>query len=271
MTSGHCHAAFLVGAECGCRRLRFCSLANYCTALLHLIRKWLKAGVLEEDDRVMHPITGSPQGGIISPILANVYLHYVLDLWFEKVVRRHCGGQATIIRYVDDFVCAFEHERDAQRFMAVLPQRLGKFGLTLATEKTQTLRFSRYEPEQNGHFSFLGFQYHWERSRNGKSKIQRRTDPKKLQKSIANFSEWIQTARHTRLPRLMQILRAKAQGYWNYYGVSGNFKQLNNYWRQSVRLLHKWLNRRSHKPGFTWKKLYATLERFRIPPPHITA
>ena len=112
-------------------------------ALLGLIRKWLKAGVLEEDGRVISPITGSPQGGLVSPVLANVYLHYALDLWFEKVVRRHVKGQAMIMRYADDFVCAFEHREAAEAFMRVLPQRLGKFGLETAPEKTNLIRFSR--------------------------------------------------------------------------------------------------------------------------------
>jgi RNA-directed DNA polymerase len=240
-------------------------------AFTRLIRKWLKAGVLEEDGRVTHPVTGSPQGGIISPVLANIYLHYALDLWFEKVVRRHIKGQATIMRFADDFVCAFERSADAEAFMKVLPKRLGKFGLETAPEKTGKIRFSRQEPEQNGTFSFLGFQYHWQRTRTGKSKVQRRTDPRKLQRSLRAFTEWIKSHRHRRLGRLMRELRAKLAGYWNYYGVSGNFEQLNKFWRQAVRLLYKWLNRRSHKPGFTWKRLWKALERHRIPSPHITA
>jgi RNA-directed DNA polymerase len=239
-------------------------------ALLGLIRKWLKAGVLEEDGQVTHPVTGSPQGGIISPVLANVYLHYALDLWFEEVVRRHVSGQAMIVRFADDFVCAFEHREEAERFMTMLPERLGKFGLETAPEKTNLIRFSREVLSSNGAFSFLGFQYHWEMTRTGRKKVQRRTDPQKLQKSVAAFSEWIKLHRHRRLDWIMEQLRAKVRGYWNYYGVSGNLDQLNKYWRGSVRLLYKWLNRRSHKPGFTWKKLFATLKRFAIPTPHIT-
>jgi group II intron reverse transcriptase/maturase len=238
-------------------------------ALLGLIRKWLKAGILEEDGNVKHPVTGTPQGGIVSPVLANVYLHYALDLWFERVVRRHVRGQATLIRYADDFVCAFEHEADAAAFLRVLPKRLAKFGLETAPEKTGQHRFSRHQPAQNGTFSFLGFQYRWRTTRTGKSKVQRETDPRKLQKSTAAFKEWIKTTRHRRLDRLLPQLRRKMSGYWNYFGISGNFARLRQFWWQSLGLLYKWLNRRSHKPGFTWKKLVATLSRYNIPGPHI--
>jgi RNA-directed DNA polymerase len=131
------------------------------------------------------------------------------------------------------------------------------------------LEFAEIEIQQ-GHFSFLGFQYHWQTTRTGARKVQRRTDPEKLKKSTAAFSEWIQKNRHRRLPWLMKTLRAKLNGYLNYYGVTGNLDQICKYWRLVHRLLHEWMNRRSHKPSFTWKGLYATLERFKIPTPHIT-
>lgn len=207
-----------------------------------LISKWLKAGVLEEDGRVVHPVTGTPQGGIISPILANIYLHYALDLWFERVARPRQRGQAMFMRYADDFVCAFENRDEAEAFMGMLSERLGKFGLELAGEKSGLVRFSRYGMKDNGSCRFLGFLYHWTLSRNGKPKVQRMTDPKKLQASVAAFSEWIQSKRHQRAHRVMARLKRKLTGYWNYYGVTGNSRSLGKYWWAVLGLLHKWLN-----------------------------
>ncbi len=239
-------------------------------AFTGLIAKWLKAGVLEEDGNVVHPVTGTPQGGIISPILANIYLHYALDLWFERIVRPRQRGQAMIMRYADDFVCAFENRDEAEAFMAMLSERLGKFGLELAGEKSGLIPFSRHTLKDNGGFRFLGFLYHWTLSRNGKPKVQRMTDPKKLQASVAAFSEWIQSRRHQRAHRIMAQLRRKLTGYWNYYGVTGNFRSLGKFWWAVLGLLHKWLNRRSQRRSYTWKGLMACLEDFKIPTPRIT-
>jgi retron-type reverse transcriptase len=132
-------------------------------SFLGLIRKWLKAGILETDGRVIHPNTGSPQGGVVSPVLANVYLHYALDLWFEKIVKPHCRGEALISRYADDFVCAFRFRDDAERFYKVLPGRLGKFKLEVAPEKTRILRFSRFDPSLKRRFTYLGFEFFWKK------------------------------------------------------------------------------------------------------------
>ncbi len=143
---------------------------------LRLIHKWLKAGVLGTDGRVMHPAEGTPQGGAVSPVLANIYLHYALDLWFDRVVRRRSRGQCAMLRYADDFVVAFERQEDAERSLKELPVRLGKFGLELSDEKTRLVRFERGNPSGgNGSFDFLGFQYHWETTRRGRWKVQRRT------------------------------------------------------------------------------------------------
>ena len=144
-------------------------------ALLHLIAKWLKAGVLDTDGKVLHPTTGSPQGGIISPVLANIYLHYALDLWFHKVVRPQCRGEACLIRYADDFVCAFEYEVEAQRFYNTLGLRLAKFGLTLAAAKTRTIPFSQGDNLGQTSFDFLGFEFRWGHDRAGKPQVKRRT------------------------------------------------------------------------------------------------
>jgi Retron-type reverse transcriptase len=156
---------------------------------LRLIRKWLKAGVLE-DGNVVNPVTGTPQGGIISPILANIYLHYVLDVWFEEVVKAHCRGEAYICRYADDFVCAFQFEDDAKRFYKALGLRLEKYGLAFAEEKTRIIRFSRLYTDDNTWFEFLGFEFRWGTNRAGKPQIQRRTSRKKYRNSLKNFKEW---------------------------------------------------------------------------------
>lgn len=239
-------------------------------AFVGLIAKWLKAGVLEEDGKTVHPVTGTPQGGIISPVLANIYLHYALDLWFERKVRPRQRGQAMLMRYADDFVCAFEDRGEAEAFMGRLSERLGKFGLELAGEKSGLVRFSRFAMKDNGSFRFLGFLYHWTLSRNGIPKVQRRTDPRKLQASVAAFAEWIQSKRHQRAHRVMARLKRKLAGYWDYYGVTGNFRSLGKYWWSVLGLLFKWLNRRSHKRSYTWKGLLACLEDFKIPGPRIT-
>ena len=143
-------------------------------AFLGLIGKWLKAGVLEEDGKVVHPATGTPQGGIVSPVLANVYLHYVLDLWFERRVKKQSQGDVFMIRFADDFVCAFQYRRDAVRFEKQLSERLGKFGLAVAPEKTRTLQFNRYVPDPNEAFEFLGFEFRWVKTRAGHMGVRRR-------------------------------------------------------------------------------------------------
>ena len=156
---------------------------------LRLIKKWLKAGILEPDGKVIHPATGTPQGGIVSPILANVYLHYVLDLWFHKVVKKYCRGEACLIRYADDFVCAFQYQEDAERFYRVLGKRLGKFGLELSAEKTRVMKFSRDHQPGKTSFDFLGFEFRWGTDRGGRPHLKRRTSRKKLRRSLRNFTD----------------------------------------------------------------------------------
>ncbi|MEJ2331068.1 MAG: reverse transcriptase domain-containing protein, partial [Gammaproteobacteria bacterium] len=157
---------------------------------LRLIRKWLKAGILEKDGQVIHPETGSPQGGIVSPMLANIYLHYVLDVWFEETVKAHCKGKAYLCRYADDFVCAFECESDAERFYKALGARMESFGLEVAEEKTNLLRFSRQDWHKSGTFEFLGFEFRWGRGRWGKPALKRRTARKKYRAALASFQQW---------------------------------------------------------------------------------
>jgi len=156
---------------------------------IHLIIKWLKAGILSTDGKVLHPVTGTPQRGIVSPILANIYLHYVLDLWFEKKVKPNCRGEAYLCRYADDFICAFRFRDDVEEFYTTLIERLNKFGLSLSPDKTRVIRFSRFEKGTNC-FEFLGFEFRWGISRKGKDMIKLRTSRKKLLSSLIKFSLW---------------------------------------------------------------------------------
>ena len=238
-------------------------------ALLGLIAKWLKAGILEAEGKIEYPVSGTPQGGSVSPVLANVYLHYVLDLWFEHRVRRENRGQSYLIRYADDFVCAFGYRHEAQRFMSQLQERLGQFGLELALDKTRLVRFGRGGGTHNGRFDFLGFEFYWTLSRAGRPVVQRRTARKRLRKSVAAFTDWIKAHRHWKLPKLMAALARKYRGYWNYYGVRGNSESLEQFFQQTRRLLLKWLNRRSQKKSCTSRGLERLLHRFHIPRPRI--
>lgn len=157
---------------------------------MRLIKKWLKAGILDTDGQVIHPVTGTPQGGIVSPILANVYLHYVLDLWFHNIVKKYCRGEACLIRYADDFVCAFQYQKEAERFYSELGKRLEKFGLEVSVEKTRVIPFHRCPPSGKSRFQFLGFEFYWGKDRGGKPHLKRRTSRKKLRNSIRRFTEW---------------------------------------------------------------------------------
>jgi len=239
-------------------------------AFLRLIQKWLKAGILDINGEVIHPATGTPQGGIVSPILANVYLHYALDLWFEKRIKRECNGEVLIIRYADDFVCAFQYKQDAELFYQQLNGRLRKFGLEVSAEKTRILLFSRSMLKQSETFDFLGFEFRRTISRNFKPIIRRRTSRKKLRASIAAFTEWIKTKRNNKISKLMTTLRAKYRGYWNYYGVIGNYGSLKTFYYRTRRILFKWLNRRSQRLSYNWAGFEDLLNQFLIPAPKIT-
>lgn len=238
-------------------------------ALMRLIKKWLKAGILDTDGQVIHPVTGTPQGGIVSPILANVYLHYVLDLWFHKNVKKHCRGEACLIRYADDFVCAFQDQKDAERFYSELGKRLGKFGLEVSVEKTRVIPFHRLPPSGKSRFQFLGFEFYWGKDRGGKPHLKRRTSRKKLRNSIKRFTEWCIKNRNLKSKILFRRLNAKLRGYYNYYGVIGNYDSLEQFFLQVKRILYKWLNRRSQRRSYNWEGFDQLLEHYRIERPRI--
>jgi len=237
-------------------------------ALLQLIGKWLKAGVLDTNGEVIHPAAGTPQGGIVSPILANIYLHYCLDEWFQHVVKKHCRGEACLIRYADDFVCAFEREGDAERFYQVLGKRLEKFGLELSAEKTRVIAFDRGQSKQEG-FEFLGFEFRWGQDRQGKAHVKRRTSRKKLRSSLDRFTEWCRQKRHCPVKDWFKELKPKLQGYYNYYGVSGNYASLQQFFGEAMQILRKWLNRRSQRKSYSWEGFRQLIEHFQVPRPRI--
>jgi len=236
---------------------------------LRLIRKWLRVGVLDTDGQMIHSTTGTPQGGIISPILANVYLHYVLDLWFHRVVKPRCRGEACLIRYADDFVCAFQYREDAERFYRELRERLGKFGLELSEGKTRVIPFGRQHDLGKTSFDFLGFEFRWGRDRKGRPHLKRRTSRKRLRDSLRRFTEWCKVKCRYGRKEMFRELNAKLRGYYNYYGVVGNYASLKQFFDQAMRILYKWLNRRSQRRSYNWAGFRELLREFQVERPRI--
>jgi RNA-directed DNA polymerase len=234
--------------------------------LLTLIQQWLKAEVVEPTGNVVKPTQGTPQGGVISPVLANIYLHHVLDLWFDKIVKPHCQGRAMLIRYCDDFVVAFQLRDDAQAFYRALPKRLGKFNLALSPEKTRLIRFSRFHPGKQRCFSFLGFEYYWSRDRNGEARLRCRTSTRKQHQLMNLLYRWIKLNRHQHIKVLMPELKRKLVGIANYFGLPDNSRSLHSLYGHVVRSLYKWLNRRSQRHSYNWPGLNALLAHFAIKP-----
>ena len=239
-------------------------------AFLGLIRKWLKAGILEEDGRVIYPVTGTPQGGVVSAVLANIYLHYALDLWFKKIVKPRCHGDVMLMRFADDFVCCFQYREDERRFSKVLGKRLGKFELELSAKKTQVIKFTRFETDNNNGFTFLGFEFRWGLSRAGKPLVTMRTSKQKFRAALAAILSWIKKDRSRfGTGALLTKVKQKLQGHWNYYGVSGNYEMLSKFHRQVCRLVFKWLNRRTQKKSCNWVGFKEMLSHFKVPRPRI--
>ena len=239
-------------------------------AFLNLIRKWLKAGVLDTDGQILHPENGTPQGGVISPILSNVYLHHALDHWFEHVVKPRCRGQVLLIRYADDFVCAFQFRKDAIRFYEAMPKRLEKFGLEVAPEKTGILRFSRFHPGLRRRFAFLGFELYWTRDRRGELRVKKRTARKKLQGAKRRMKAWIKANRHLPGREFIKALNQKLVGHYNYYGVRSNEKSLGSFFGFTIKCAYKWLNRRGGKRrSFNWGQFKEALKKLNIAWPRV--
>jgi group II intron reverse transcriptase/maturase len=239
--------------------------------LRRAIDKWLKAGVFE-DGSVQHPDMGTPQGGVVSPVLANIYLHYVVDLWFEKVVKPRLLGRAFLNRYMDDMVFVFSVEKDAHRVKAVLSKRLGKYGLRLHPEKTRLVMFrppcERLGRNQRpGSFDFLGFTHHWGRSLKGAWVIKRRTAKDRFRRALKKISQWCRRNRHRPLAEQQHILGQKLRGHYHYYGITGNGSAIPRFFRTVVHVWRKWLSRRSQRARLNWEKFNRLLKRYPLPPP----
>lgn len=243
--------------------------------LLRLIDKWLKAGVLEFG-ALTYPEYGTPQGGVVSPLLANVYLHYVLDVWFEREVKPRLRGRAFLVRYADDFVMGFSCEEDARRVLDVLPKRFGKYGLALHPDKTRLVPFQR-PPHQDspknasknggpGSFDLLGFTHYWGRSRRGYWVVKRKTATDRLSRALKKMAQWCRLNRHQPLAEQHRTLSQKLHGHFAYYGITGNSLALKCFRDGVVGIWKKWLARRRRRGFLSWAVFGRLLKRYVLPP-----
>ena len=242
--------------------------------ILRLIGKWLNAGVLEEGVLTI-PDDGTPQGGVISPLLANIFLHYVLDEWFETEVRPRLKGGAFVIRYADDFVIGVAREEDARRIMEVLPKRMSKYGLTVHPEKTRLVRFQppqaassateERDPPGPTTFDFLGFTHYWGRSRQGVWVVKRKTAASRLNRALSKLSEWCRKNMHLSIKEQHQKLTQKLQGHYGYYGIIGNFYSLLEFREQARGIWRRQLSRRRRSQPMAWSRFARLEERYNLP------
>lgn len=244
---------------------------------LRLITQFLKAGVMEHYQRSISA-EGTPQGGILSPVLANIYLHYVLDLWFSIKERRQMKGYSQLIRYADDFVIGCQYWEEAEKIRKDLRVRLEKFGLRFSEEKTRIVEFGRYARENRkkrgegkpGTFDFLGFTHYCGQTRDGRFAIKVKTSRKRIKRSLHALQEWIKTVRNTLvIQELWPLLKMKLVGHYQYYGVSGNFDSIKKFYEQTRQLTYKWLNRRSQKKTWNWEQFTKYEGRFPLPQPKL--
>ena len=239
-----------------------------------MIGKWLHAGVLEEG-RVSYPEAGSPQGGVVSPMLSNIYLHYVLDEWIERQVRPCMKAQIFLIRYADDFVIGFADEQDARRVMEVLPKRYGKYGLTLHPDKTRLVPFrkpsaapTRKGPGSSdgpGSFDLLGFTHYWGVSRKGAWVVKRKTAGSRMARALWKIAQWCRIHRHRPVREQHQALCQKVRGHLAYYGMTGNASALSSFRHWVAHIWRKWLSRRKRGRPYPWVQFRRLLERYPLP------
>lgn len=241
--------------------------------LLRLVGKWLHAGVMD-GGILSYSDKGTPQGGVGSPLLANIYLHTILDEWFEKVVRPRMAGRCFLARFADDFVIGFELEKDARRIMDVLPKRFERFGLAIHTEKTKLIAFRPPTPwsgkrKGEGTFNFLGFTHYCGKAQGGYWTIKKKTMRKRLQRARCAIWKWCRKNRHDPLPEQHKMLIMKLRGHYQYYGVTHNSAALAEYWWYTRRAWRYWLSRRSRTSDINWKKYLKMLEAYPLPRPRI--
>ncbi len=240
--------------------------------VLRYIGKWLNAGVLEGES-LSYPEKGTPQGGVISPMLSNIFLHHVLDEWFEKEVKPRLKGKSFLIRFADDFIIGCEREEDARKVMEVLPKRFNRFNLTIHPEKTTLVDFRKPDRKEsgsgNGTFDFLGFTHYWGKSRRGYWIIKRRTARKRLRRAIGRIRQWCRYNRHMPLKEQYRVLCLKLKGHYQYYGIRGNYRCLEMLLWKAERSWRYWLSRRSWKSRIPWDKFVIILEHNCLPRPRI--
>jgi group II intron reverse transcriptase/maturase len=244
--------------------------------VLRLIGKWLRSGVIE-DGRLFPSKDGVPQGSVVSPLLANVYLHEALDLWVEQTVKPRMRGEVWLLRYADDFVLCFQYRDDAERVQQVLPKRFERYGLRLHPTKTRLFSFGRFERENSQRqgrkpntFNFLGFTFYTTEDRKGRFTVKSKTMSKRLRRGLSEVAAWCQKHRHDPVKEQRQHLTAVLQGHYQYYGIRANYRCLQQFYRRTLSLWKKWLSRRSQRGYVSWQKFLRILKSYPLPRPWIT-
>jgi group II intron reverse transcriptase/maturase len=243
---------------------------------LRVISRYLKAGIMEEG-KFIETDRGTPQGGLISPILANIYLHFILDLWFERKVKKELKGYAQLVRYADDFIVCFQSSSEAKAFGEMLRRRLDKFGLKIAEGKSRVIEFGRYvwekaqrESRKVATFDFLGFTHFCDKTRKGKFKLGRKTTRARFIQKVKVINKWLKDIRNmVKLKEWWEALKIKLIGHYRYYGISGNMRGIRQYYFQVSKLAYKWINRRSQKKSFTYEQYRRFIENNPLPQPKI--
>lgn len=242
--------------------------------ILNLVRRYLKAGIIENG---IYRVTssGTPQGSILSPVLANIYMHYVLSLWFEKKIKPNMRGEAYITIYADDYVCCFRYKDDAEIFFnKLLPERLNKFKLQLESSKTRLIEFGRYAQERRKGkrpetFDFLGFTFYCGKNRNGKFNLKKKTSRKKYTAKVKEYNQWCKENRHIKVKELIAKTNMKLIGHYRYFGIEDNFRMIKKYYEEARKIIFKWLNRRSQRKSCTWEVFKQIEKQYPIALPKI--
>ena len=244
--------------------------------IIGLIKKYLKAGIMDKGT-YMTTEEGSAQGNIISPVLANIYMHYVLGLWYKEIVQKRAEGDTFLVVYADDFIAGFQYKSEAEEYYKALKNRMSKFGLELESSKSRLLEFGRFaehnrkargegKPET---FDFLGFTFYCSKNRNGKFSVKAKTSKKKFKQKLRNMKEWLYENRDVRVKDLMKKLNIKLEGHYRYYGISNNSKMLCNFRQRTIEILFKVLNRRSNRRSYNWEGFTEMIRYYKIPYPKI--